>query len=128
MSILSQLLEGKITLAAAASQALAWFEKIPGGPATATAVGQVLSTAAGLAGTALGDVAATATATIEDAINTGITAALGAGAVTLTPAVDAALTNLETMGVQAVQNEIAAIRAKLGGTVTETVSQQPPSD
>ena len=123
MSILSDLLNKKITFSEAATEAEQWAAKIVASDSSlTTAVGtvtadlkQAASNAVALAGTALGALIAPAAATVEAAANELLTKAIGAGATTITPAVDNAITT----GANALKAEIdaaeTALRAKLAG-------------
>jgi hypothetical protein len=129
MSIFSQLLEGKISLATAVSEAESWFAHLEGTSPVAASIGAAASAAANVAGTVIGNALTASTAAIEGWANAGITSVLGTQATQLTPAVDNALNTWEQTAVAAIQSEVAAFRAKLtpmppatGGATTAAVS------
>lgn len=136
MSIITQLLGGKITWSQAEAEAESWFAKIAGAaPAGAVAdagaalsdLKQAASDALGLADTALGPIFAVGTAAVETAANTALVAAIGPGATSITPAMDAAL----TAGSNALKAEIDAVEAQLrakivgGAPATQVPFVQP---
>lgn len=116
MSILSDLLHGKITFGTAEQEIEQWMEGIvkndPAMTAAAGAIGsdlkQAASNAIALADTALGALIAPATTVVETAVNGLITSAIGPGAVVLTPAVDSAITTM----TNALKAEIDAAATK----------------
>ncbi|MGZ5183591.1 MAG: hypothetical protein ACXWCO_00665 [Caldimonas sp.] len=123
MSILSQLLNRKITFDQAVQEAAQWFDALLAhAPAPIQqGVSQALSdfkqaagNAVALADTALGPILATANLAVNVAVNTAINTAVGpAAGGQLTPAVDAGIDSI----VNALHAEIdavaAAVRAKL---------------
>ena len=122
MSILSDLLNHKITFSQAASEFVGWGDKIiANDPAATAAVGvivadakQAASDAVALAGTALGNLIAPATLAVEAAASGAMTAAIGpVGSALLTPAVDSAITTVSNLLKAEIDAAESALRASL---------------
>ncbi len=112
MSIISQLAKGAITWGEAETQIETWFGKAWSGvPSTVQAdAKQAASDALGLADTALGPIIAAGALAVEGAATTALTAA-GVGA--LSPAADAAISNISNSLKAEVDITIAKWRAEL---------------
>lgn len=126
MSIISQLAKGAITWQTAVGQIEGWFAK---GFASAPAIvqqdaKQAASDALGLADTALGPIIAAGALAVEGAATTALTAA-GVGA--LSPAADAAISNISNSLKAEVDITIAKWRAELtpGPQVTMAAIPDP---
>lgn len=122
MSILSDLLEHKITFSQAVTKAEAWWGNLltHAPPAVQSGVAQAESdfkqaagNAVALADTALGPLMATATVAVNTAVNGALTAAMGGAGAPLIPAVDAGI-DAVINGLHAEIDAVAAeFRAKL---------------
>jgi len=134
MSIISQLAEGKITWSQAETQVAGWFGKIfaaspPAIQADVTAAEadakQVASDALGLADTALGPIISAGALAVEGAATVALTAA-GVGA--LSPAADAAISNIGNALKTEVDLTIAKWRAGLvPATMAPIPNPTPPA-
>ena len=121
MSIISQLLSGKISFGTAVVQIEQWFAKELSGSSPAAAAAQAAvsdlkqaaSNAVFLADTAPGGLLNTGAVAVEGAANAAITAALGPVAPQLTPAVDSAILHIASSLKAAIDAEAARIRASL---------------
>lgn len=132
MSILTDLLQKKISFSQAVSQGEAWFSSIlthaPSAVQSDVAAGlsdfkQAASDAVALADTALGPILVVGTTTVEAAANTAITAAVGpALSAALTPAVDAGITSV----TNALHAEIDAVAAQIRSKLVTPVATPTP--
>lgn len=119
MSILSDLINKRITWKQAAGEIESWFAHLGGSPiaqAAESAAKQVASDAAGMGETALGPIIDAGVITVEGAAKTALTAAVGpvaAGA--LTPVIDAGITKVADALKGQIDAEAAKLRAKLAG-------------
>lgn len=126
MSIISDLIEKKITFSQAVAKGEAWFSNLLNNAPTPVKAGvgqalsdfkQAASDAITMGDTALGPIAAAFTVTVNTAANAALTAAIGPEATTLTPAVDAGIASMVNAAhaeIDAVANEL---RAKLAAPV-----------
>lgn len=129
MSLLTDLINKKITFSQFVSQAEAWVVKTAGSnPVAIAASGEVLSdlkqaasNAVALADTSLGALIAPAGLAVEAAINGVLTKAIGTGATALTPAIDNAIDT----ATAALKAELDAYAAKLRASLTPAVTAAP---
>lgn len=133
MSILSQLLDGKITFSQAVAQGEQWFStllaKAPTGVQQDVAAGlsnfkQAASNAVALADTAMGGIISVGSIAVADAANIAITKIVGpANATELTPGVDATI----TQAANALKAEIDAVAAQIRAAIVGTPAVPVPS-
>lgn len=123
MSIFSNALSGRITWATAGSQIATWFSQILGPEPTAAAtqeagalmtdLKQAASDAISLAETLMGPLLAAGALAVEAAADSALKAAIGPFANALTPAIDTAISDVETQLTAAIKARTAAMRASL---------------
>ena len=126
MSILTDLLNKKITFSQAASEAEQWASHIVAGDSNLTvAIGvvtsdlkQAASNAVALADTALGALISPAATTVETVANELLTKAIGPSASVITPAIDNAITTSANALKAEIDAAATALRAKLSSSAT----------
>lgn len=121
MSILTELMHGKITFSEAASKAGAWASAIAAhDPALTAAAGAALSVlkqgasdAISIGATALGEHLAPAADAIEAALDVALAKVTGGGSVSFNPLIDAGIDNMAGIAKKAVDAWALEAKAKL---------------
>lgn len=123
MSIVSDALNKRTTWSAAASQLGQWVAQILGPQPTAQATQQAgvlladlkqsTSDAISLADTLMGPLLAAGALAVETAADAALKAAIGPVASIITPAMDTAISDVETQLIAAIRTRTAAFRASL---------------
>lgn len=123
MSIFSDALSGRTTWTTAATQIGQWFGQIIGPSPTAQVVAQAgtvmtdlkqaASDAISLSETLMGPLLAAGALAVEAAADTALKAAVGPFSTVLTPAIDTAISDVETQLTAAIKARSAALRASL---------------
>lgn len=129
MSILTDLVNKKITFGSAIAEATQWVQQLVAHDPTLTAAAgvalsdlkQAASNAVDLADKALGPLVAAATLAVEGAANAAIASAVGPGAAVLTPAVDSAIQTI----ADSLHAEIDAAALKARASLAPHVAQAP---
>lgn len=134
MSIISDALSGRTTWSTAANQIAGWFARIAGPAASADVLQksgalmsdlkQAASDAVSLSETLMGPLLSAGALAVEAAADTALKAAIGPAASMLTPAIDTAISDVETQLIAAIRTRSAAIRASLSPTAG---TAQPPA-
>ena len=132
MSILSDLLEGKITFAQAVTEGETWFGKLLTNSPPSVQAGvaqaesdfkQAASNAVALADTAVAPLLATATVAVNTAVNGALVAATGGAAAPLTPLVDAGIDSI----INALHAEIDAVAAQFRASLGAATPSPTPA-